>query len=134
MRSLKTPSKFRGFCLGQTFGVAGRAIDKSNTYGTIDRGALPAAKEYVDARRISPFHKWFIDLHAPEAAKVTGAIIRMEQGNFGNVKGVGSGVFESVLNFGPVIAFTSAKMATRSSFCLGVERKGGSRTTLVWQF
>jgi hypothetical protein len=38
-------------------------------------GALPAAKEYVDARGISPFHEWFIDLHAPEAAKVTGAII-----------------------------------------------------------
>jgi hypothetical protein len=82
------------FVLGQTFGVVGRAIDKSNTFGTIDReGALPTAKEYVDARGISPFHKWFIDLHAPEAAKVTGAIIRMERGNFGNVKGVGSGVF-----------------------------------------
>jgi putative addiction module killer protein len=62
---------------------------------------LPTAKEYVDARGISPFHEWFTDLHAPEAAKVTGAIIRMEQGNFGNAKGVGSGVFEYVLNFGP---------------------------------
>jgi putative addiction module killer protein len=36
-----------------------------------------------------------------EGAKVTPAIIRMEQGNFSNVKGVGSGVFEYVLNFGP---------------------------------
>jgi putative addiction module killer protein len=62
---------------------------------------LPTAKEYVDARGISAFREWFIDLHAAEAAKVTGAIIRMEQGNFGNVKGVGPGVFEYVLNFGP---------------------------------
>jgi putative addiction module killer protein len=62
---------------------------------------LPAAQEYVDARGKSPFHEWFVDLHAPEAAKVTGAIVRMEQGNFGNVKGVGAGVFEYVLNFGP---------------------------------
>jgi putative addiction module killer protein len=62
---------------------------------------LPTAKEYADARGVSPFQRWFIDLHAPEAAKVTGAIIRMEQGNFGNVKGVDSGVFEYVLNFGP---------------------------------
>jgi putative addiction module killer protein len=62
---------------------------------------VPTAKEYVDARGNSPFHRWFIDLRSPEAAKVTGAIIRMEQGNFSNVKGVGSGVFEFVLNFGP---------------------------------
>lgn len=62
---------------------------------------MPTAKEYLDARGGSPFLEWFIDLHAPEAVKVTGAIIRMEQGNFGNAKGVGSGVFEYVLNFGP---------------------------------
>ncbi|HEY6767949.1 MAG TPA: type II toxin-antitoxin system RelE/ParE family toxin [Candidatus Sulfotelmatobacter sp.] len=62
---------------------------------------MPSAKEYVDARRKSPFHRRFVDLHPPEAAKVTGAIIRMEQDNFSNVKGVGSGVFEYVLNIGP---------------------------------
>ena len=62
---------------------------------------MPTAKEYVDARGNSPFHRWFIDLRSPEAAKVTGVIIRMEQGNFSNAKGVGSGVFEYVLNFGP---------------------------------
>jgi putative addiction module killer protein len=45
--------------------------------------------------------EWLLDLHAPEAARVTGAIIRMEQGNFGNVKGVGQGVFECRLDFGP---------------------------------
>ncbi len=32
---------------------------------------------------------------------MTGAIIRMEQGNFGNVKGVGQGVLEYRLDFGP---------------------------------
>jgi putative addiction module killer protein len=62
---------------------------------------LPTAKEYVDRVGRSPFHEWFVDLHSPEAARVTGAIVRMEQGNFGNVKGVGQGVFEYVLNFGP---------------------------------
>lgn len=62
---------------------------------------MPSAKEYVDARGKSPFHWWFVDLHPPEAAKVTGAIIRMEQSNFSNVKGIGSGVFEYILNFGP---------------------------------
>jgi putative addiction module killer protein len=62
---------------------------------------LPTAKEYIDAGGKSPFREWFVDLHPPEAARVTGAITRMEQGNFGNVKGVGPGVFEYVLNFGP---------------------------------
>ena len=44
---------------------------------------------------------WFVGLEPPEAARASAAIIRMEQGNFGNVKGVDSGVFEYVLNFGP---------------------------------
>jgi putative component of toxin-antitoxin plasmid stabilization module len=51
----------------------------------------------------------------PEAAKVTGAIARMEQINFGSVKGVGSGVFDYVLNFGPVTVSILVRMAIRSS-------------------
>lgn len=62
---------------------------------------MPTAKEYVDSAGRSPFHDWFVDLPALEAARVTGVIVRMEHGNFGNVKGVGQGVFEYVLNFGP---------------------------------
>jgi putative addiction module killer protein len=62
---------------------------------------LPVAKQYVDANGRTPYEEWFINLHAPAAAKVTGTIVRMEQGSFGKVKGVGSGVFEYVLDFGP---------------------------------
>lgn len=40
-------------------------------------------------------------VNAPAAAKVTTAIIRMEQGNVSNVKGVGAGVFECRVDFGP---------------------------------
>lgn len=32
---------------------------------------------------------------------MTTAVIRMEQGNFSNVKGVGAGVFECRIDFGP---------------------------------
>lgn len=35
------------------------------------------------------------------AAKVARALYRLEQGNFSTVKGVGGGVFESKINFGP---------------------------------
>jgi putative addiction module killer protein len=62
---------------------------------------VPVAKQYEALNGRSPFSEWFMDLHPPAAAKVTGAIIRMEQGNFSNVKGVGSGVFEYTIDFGP---------------------------------
>jgi putative addiction module killer protein len=44
---------------------------------------------------------WFKTLKAREAARVTTALYRIEQGNFSNVKGVGSGVFEHRIDFGP---------------------------------
>ena len=37
----------------------------------------------------------------PISAKVTIALARMAQGNFSKVKGVGSGVFECKIEFGP---------------------------------
>jgi putative addiction module killer protein len=49
----------------------------------------------------SPFEGWFSSLDAPVAAKVTVAIARLDQGNLSNVKGVGEGVLEYRINFGP---------------------------------
>jgi putative addiction module killer protein len=49
----------------------------------------------------SPFEKWFAGLAAPARAKVTTAIVRLEQGNLSNVKAVGEGVLEYRINFGP---------------------------------
>jgi len=70
---------------------------------------LPVAKQYEDAYGRSPFARWFDDLNAPAAAKVAKAIIRMEQGNFSNVTGVGAGVFEHTIDFGPGTGFTLAR-------------------------
>ena len=58
-------------------------------------------REYVDEEGNSPFAKWFVALDPAAAAKVTTALTRMEQGNFSNVRGVGVGVFEYRINFGP---------------------------------
>jgi putative addiction module killer protein len=58
-------------------------------------------KEYIDVNGRSPYVKWFDGLNAPAAAKVAVALVRMEQGNFSNVVGVGAGVFEYRLDFGP---------------------------------
>jgi putative addiction module killer protein len=58
-------------------------------------------REYVDARGRSPFAEWFEDLDARAAAKVTVALARIETGNLSNVKGVGGGVLEYRIDWGP---------------------------------
>jgi putative addiction module killer protein len=49
----------------------------------------------------SPFERWFAGLDPGARAKVTTAIVRLEHGNLSNVKGVGEGVLEYRINFGP---------------------------------
>jgi putative addiction module killer protein len=56
---------------------------------------------YIDENGNKRFAKWFDGLDAIAAAKVTIALTRMEQGNFSNVKGVGGGVLEYKIDFGP---------------------------------
>ena len=56
---------------------------------------------FVAASGAQPFADWFAALAAVARAKVTRAIVRMEQGNFSNVKGVGEGVLEYRIDFGP---------------------------------
>ena len=57
--------------------------------------------EYLDREGSSPFAAWFGGLDATAAAKVTTSVRRIELGNLSNVKGVGSGVFEYRIDFGP---------------------------------
>lgn len=57
--------------------------------------------EYIDQRGRSPFAGWFEGLNAPAAAKVTAAIYQLGVGNWSNIKGVGEGVFERKIDFGP---------------------------------
>jgi putative addiction module killer protein len=49
----------------------------------------------------SPFEGWFSSLDPAARAKVTVGIARLEQGNLSNVQGVGEGVLEYRINFGP---------------------------------
>src|SRR3970040_797825 len=57
--------------------------------------------EYLDPDGRSPYAHSFEGLNAPAAAKVSAALYQLAAGNFSNVKGVGSGVFERTLNVGP---------------------------------
>ena len=58
-------------------------------------------QEYLDSRGHSPYAAWFNSLDALAAAKVAAVLYRIELGNFSNVKGVGAGVFERTIDFGP---------------------------------
>jgi len=57
--------------------------------------------EYLDPAGRSPYAAWFDGLNAPAAAKVAAALYQLTAGNFSNVKGVGAGVFERKIDFGP---------------------------------
>jgi putative addiction module killer protein len=56
---------------------------------------------YVTSGGKEPFAEWFADLEPEARAKVTRALVRMEQGNLSNVKPVGEGVLEFKIDFGP---------------------------------
>ena len=58
-------------------------------------------REYLDPTGRSPFAEWFDGLNAPSAAKVATAVTRIGLRNFSNVKGVGAGVYEYKIDFGP---------------------------------
>ena len=58
-------------------------------------------REYQTEKGVSPFADWFGGLDAIAAAKVATAMTRLSLGNTSQVKGVGSGVFEVRINFGP---------------------------------
>jgi len=58
-------------------------------------------REYLDTKGRSPYSAWFDNLNAEAAAKIATAVTRISLGNFSNVEGVGHGVFEYKLDFGP---------------------------------
>ena len=57
--------------------------------------------DYLDSNGRSAHARWLESLSLEAAAKVTEAVYRLSQGNFSRVKGVGSGVFERKIDFGP---------------------------------
>ena len=60
-----------------------------------------ALRGYVDEDGSKRFASWLEGLDASAAAKVTIALARMEQGNLSNTKGVGAGVHEYKIDYGP---------------------------------
>ena len=78
---------------------------------------------YIDENGNKRFTQWLEGLDAAAAAKVTIALARMEQGNFSKVKGVGYGVFEYKIDFGPGYRIYFGKDGDRLVILIG----GGSK-------
>jgi putative addiction module killer protein len=76
-------------------------------------------REYNDRDGRSPYVDWFDRLNAQAAAKVATALTRLAGGNFSNVKGVGSGVFEFKIDFGPGYRVYFGKDGDRLVILLG---------------
>lgn len=58
-------------------------------------------REYVDRRGDSPFRDWLDSLDTPVRARIQARILRVESGNLGDHKSIGTGVIELRLDFGP---------------------------------
>ncbi len=58
-------------------------------------------REHLDQGGHSPFAAWSDRLTREAAAKVAAALARIQQGNLSNAKGVGAGVHEYRIEFGP---------------------------------
>src|SRR5271169_4933073 len=58
-------------------------------------------REYLDQSGHNPFAAWSDRLNREAAAKVAAALARIQQGNLSNAKGVGAGVHEYRIDFGP---------------------------------
>ncbi len=79
--------------------------------------------EYLEPGGRSPYAEWFDGLNPPAAAKVVIALVRLGHGNFSNVKGVGSGVLEYRIDFGPGYRIYFGRDGERVILLLG----GGTR-------
>ncbi len=95
-------------------------------------------RENLDARDHSPYAKWFDGLNAPAAAKVVIAVIRMGHGNLSDIKGVGAGVHECRIDFGPGYRVYFGRDGDRLVILLGggtKKRQQGdiSRAQALWR-
>src|SRR5690349_12192846 len=61
----------------------------------------PQIKEFLTPEGKSPFREWLESLDTPIRARIQARIFRFEQGNLGDHKSVGQGVWEARIQFGP---------------------------------
>lgn len=87
--------------------------------------------EYLDHRGHSLFAAWSDSLNEDAAAKVAAALARMQQGNFSNAKGVGTGVYEYRIDFGRGYRIYFGKDGERLVILLGGGTKKRQQTDIA---
>ena len=92
---------------------------------------MSVVREYLDPLRRSPYAHWFQGLPAPAAAKVATALYRLELGNFSNVEGVGAGVYECKIDFGPGYRVYFGRADKSLIVLLGGSSKKGQQATIA---
>ena len=70
-------------------------------------------------------------MNAPAAAKVAAALYQLACGNFSNVKGVGAGVFERKIDFGPGYRIYFGKDGDMVVILLGGSSKQRQQATIA---
>jgi putative addiction module killer protein len=58
-------------------------------------------REYIDIQGRNAYRRWLAQLDVTVRARVIASVLRLEVDNFSAAKGVGSGVFELRMDFGP---------------------------------
>lgn len=76
-------------------------------------------RQYIDRSGRNPFERWFEELDGGTRARISVALDRLEQGNFSAVKGIGAGVFELRMDFGPGYRAYFGKDGNRIVILLG---------------
>jgi putative addiction module killer protein len=76
-------------------------------------------RQYIDRFGRSPFDRWFGKLNDDTQARITVSLDRLERGNLSAAKGVGAGVFELRLDFGPGYRVYFGKDGERLVILLG---------------
>jgi putative addiction module killer protein len=88
-------------------------------------------REYLYADGRSPYGTWFARLNPQAAAKVATGLTRLAGGNVSNVKGVGSGLFEYRIDFGPGYRVYFGKDGERLVILLGGGTKKRQQTDIA---
>jgi putative addiction module killer protein len=76
-------------------------------------------RQYVDRLGRNPFNRWFEKLDGGTRARIAVSLDRLERGSFSATKGVGVGVFELRLDFGPGYRIYFGKDGERIVILLG---------------
>ena len=80
---------------------------------------MPEVREYVDTSGQSPFREWFESLDPIAAVKVAVALERLSLGHTAAFKGLGEGISEWKIHFGPDYRIYVGKDGERLVILLG---------------